>query len=132
MSPDNHHDRKRKTKKGAADGKDFRFINHSLSKKDADWLAAAELDTEFPLASVSDLVTAGYKFSLSLDARNHSFVASITDREAGSDFHNACLTGRGATPLDAWYSLCYRHLVLAQGDWSFFSESGDEPPARFE
>lgn len=109
----------------------FRFINYHLSKKDEEWLEAADLDTEFDFSLVRGLVEEGYKFSLSNDERNHTFVASITDRQEGSPFYNACLTGRGSTPLDAWYALAYRHLVLAQMDWSFFGDGSNGPAARF-
>lgn len=131
MSPDNHHPPKKSRKSKNGTSKEFRFINHDLDSKDKEWLEACDLDTEFPLTSLSDLVEAGYKFSLSNDVRNNTFVASITDRDEGSAFYNACLTGRGATPVDAWYSLCYRHLVLAQGDWAFFSEPGKRGTSRF-
>lgn len=132
MSPDNHHPRKRKARKGTTNAKEFRFVNYSLSQKDKEWLAAADLDAEFPLSSFGDLVTAGYKLGFSLDDKNNTYVASITDRSEGSAFYNACLTGRGATPLDAWFSVCYRHLVVAQGDWAVFHQAGDNEPSRFE
>jgi hypothetical protein len=124
---------KQKKQKGTPNGKpDFRFINYDLSKADKEWLASADLDAEYPLALVCDLVAEGYKFGLSFDDRNQSYVASLTDRSESSTFYNSCLTGRGATALDAWCSLAYRHLHLAQGDWTMFNQSGNREPSRFE
>jgi hypothetical protein len=64
----------------------------------------------------------GYKFSLSYDDKNATCVASITDRQPASAFYNCCLTGRGSTPAHAFAALLYRHLVLAETDWSFFGQ----------
>jgi hypothetical protein len=118
-----------KEKKGNA--VEFRFINHSFSVEDVRWLEAADLGVEFPLASAFDLVAEGYKLGFSADAKNHTFVCSLTDRSEGSVFFNACLTGRGATPLDAWYALAYRHFQLSQEDWKFFGDSGDASPTTW-
>lgn len=109
----------------------FRFLNYDLTRDDADALEALDLETEFPLTLTFDLAMEGYKYSLSHDAKNQCFIAAITDRVEGSPFENCCLTGRGATPLDAFHSLCYRHLVLAQGDWKFFGDGSAEKSERY-
>lgn len=101
------------------------WINYDLTSADKEWLSSAELDVELPASLVDDLVMEGYKFSISSDARNNCFVASLTDKFTGGAFENHCLTGRGATPAAARVSLLYRHVVLAQGDWAFFNQ-----PAR--
>lgn len=116
------------SKNGAKNGKPkagtpkFRFINYELTMPDKEWLADADVETEFPADLVDDLVMEGYKFSLSVDQRNSCFVASLTDREAGSPFENCCLTGRGASPAAARISLLYRHVHLAAGDWQYFNQ----------
>lgn len=109
----------------------FRFINYDLTGDDKLALEALDLDAEFPLTLPCDFAMEGYKYSLAHDARNHCFIASLTDRVEASAFENSCLTGRGATPLDAFHSLCYRHLVLAQGDWSFFGDGEAEDAGRY-
>jgi hypothetical protein len=101
----------------------FRFINYSLSTKDLDKLRSLDMETEFPYRVIDELVMEGYKFSLSYDDKNACCVASITDRQPASSFYNACLSGRGSTPANAFAALLYRHLVLAETDWSFFGES---------
>lgn len=110
---------------------DFRFINHSLSKSDEEWLEAADLDAEYDFTLVCDLVAEGYKFSLSHDERNQTYVASLTDRAEGSAFYNSCLTGRGASAIDALHALLYRHVHLAQGDWAFFDQPAGRNPSRY-
>lgn len=105
------------------------WVNYDLTSKDKEWLSSANVASEFPPGMVDDIVFEGYKFGLSPDARNSCFVASLTDKVEGGAFYNHCLTGRGATPAAARISLLYRHVVLAQGDWSFFhqpSNTADE------
>ena len=114
-----------------SNGKDrpFTWINYDLSSKDKEWLSSADVASEFPAGMEYDLVVEGYKFSISLDARNSCFIASITDKDDKSPYYNHCLSGRGSTPAHARTSVLYRHVVLAQGDWSFFSQpqrKGDE------
>jgi hypothetical protein len=122
--------RKAKTSAKSPEPK-FRFLNYTLTKEDLDELRSLDLEAEFPRTLVDELVLEGYKFSLSHDARNATFVASITDRAPSSAFQNACLTGRGSTPATAWYSLAYRHFVLATDDWSFFGDGQDDTITDF-
>ena len=98
----------------------FRFINYSLTNADREWLAVADLSTEFPWSSLVEEVETGYKFSLSYDEKSSSYLASLTDRMSGGPHQNTCLTGRGSTPERAFCSLMYRHRVLAQSDWAYF------------
>jgi hypothetical protein len=109
-------------KEAKTNGAAFRFINHSLSAKDIEQLNSLDLGLEFPYGLLDELVMEGYKFSLSYDDKNATCVASITDRQQASAFYNCCLTGRGSTPAHAFAALLYRHLVLAETDWSFFGQ----------
>lgn len=96
----------------------FRFLNYSLNRKDIEWLEASDVDVDLPDTLVDELVTQGYKYSLSYDAGNVTYVAAVTDRSPDSAFQNVCLTGRGATPRDARVSLLYRHYVASAEDWA--------------
>lgn len=109
---------KSKPKKEVSNAPKFRFINHAFDKQQREDLAAMDVGVEFPTEVVDGLVAEGYKYSLSFDAGNQSFVASLTDRDDASAFYNVCLTGRGSTPSNARASLLYRHFNIAQGDWS--------------
>lgn len=104
----------------------FGYINYELTVQDKEWLASSDVDAEFPPRLIDELVMEGYKFSLSFDERNSTCIASLTDRQVGGAFENQCLTGRGATPLNAIHSLLYRHLVVASGDWSVFNRVSKE------
>lgn len=110
-----------KNGKAGTPGKpDFRFINYALSKDDVLRLSSLDLETEFPSGQLDELVMEGYKYSLAYDDKHACCIASLVDRAPGSPYENCCLTGRGSTPANARYALLYRHLVLSQGDWSFF------------
>jgi hypothetical protein len=109
----------------------FVFINYNLSTKDKEWLQACDAELEFPVKGMLDLVQEGYKLSISADPKNNSFIASLTDREPTSGFHNHCLTGRGATPFDAWVSLAYRHFVVGQGSWANLTTDSDGKPSKY-
>lgn len=109
----------------------FGFINYRLSRDDVSALEALDCDAEFPYGLIDEFVLEGYKFSSSYDEKNQTCIASLTDRVSGSAYENKCLSGRGATPADAWHALCYRHLVLAQSDWAFFGSSDDSETPRY-
>jgi hypothetical protein len=109
----------------------FRFVNYTLNKEDLERLKSLDLDTEFPLELSLDLVMEGYKFSLAYHEQNSTYTASITDRVPGGAFENACLTGRGATALNAWHALAYRHFALSQEDWSFFGDGQDTNTSEY-
>lgn len=96
----------------------YRFINVQLDKADKVRLGALDGLAEFPLSHVSALVQEGYKVSFSEDSKNHSFIASLTDQRETSPFYKCILTGRGTTATNAWVSLCYKHIYMAQEDWS--------------
>lgn len=111
---------KQEAKKNGARLSDFRFINYDLSSEDKEQLKSMDCAFEFTTEVVEGLVQEGYKYSLTYDPNNHSFIASLTDKSPGSDFINACLSGRGSSAANARYSLLYRHLVVSQGDWGVF------------
>lgn len=123
----------RAKKAGSSDGRfsDYRFINIHLVKADVEWLEKADCEAEFPLSRIFGLVQSGYKFSLNEDAKNLSFVASITDVRESSPSSKHILTGRGATPIDAWFALAYRHFVLAEGDWTNIMSEASGDSSRF-
>lgn len=122
---------KSKPPKERKNEREFEFVNYTLTSADKEWLERADCGAEFPLDSVLELVHEGYKFSLSPDVKNASYVASITDREQASEHFNRCLTGRGATPIDAWHALAYRHFVVARDGWHVFASSGNALPSRY-
>lgn len=119
-------------KKGSTDGRSakgngwgIQWVNYDLRPEDKERLEDPDLVGELQGFNVDDLVVQGFKYSLAADAKNSCYVASLTDKSDDSAFHNHCLTGRGATPAAARISLLYRHLVLADGDWSVLHKAQD-------
>jgi hypothetical protein len=100
----------------------YTFINYTLSSDDKKKLAVLAASDAFPLALIGDLVAEGYKFSLSYDAQNGSFVATLTDTREDSLFHKHMLSGRGSIAINAFNSLCYKHLAIADGDWATIAD----------
>lgn len=109
----------------------FRYINYDLTKDDRGALADLVEAGELPASLLFEAVSEGWKFSLTPDSKHHCFVASLTDREPGTAFENTCLTGRGASPLDAVRSLLYRHVILSEGDWAFFSQRDESAQHQY-
>lgn len=122
---------KKDGKRANARQQTFRFINHDLSAEDQERLGAMDCAEEFPASLVDDLVEEGYKYSLTYDAGNHTFIASLTDKSKGSVFTNSCISGRGSSAINARYSLLYRHISIAQGDWAVFDQIEDKEPPAF-
>jgi len=120
-----------KEKKSNGSFGDYIFIKHELAKADTGWMEAANLAEEYPLERMFDLVSEGYKISFSPDFANMSIICTATDKQENSAFYKHILSGRGRTPIDAWYSLAYRHFHFSQGDWSVFSTPDNKSGNRF-
>lgn len=107
------------------------FINYRLDDDDKDWLASADLASEYPIDNLLALAAEGYKVSIVPARENKSAIVSLTDVEPSSPFCNHTLSGFGTTVFDAWYSLAYRHYRKAGGDWSVFRSTRDTDVSRF-
>lgn len=107
------------------------FVNVTLSSDDKKRLADCVAANRYPLALVGDLVSAGYKVSFSLDSKNNSYICSISDTREDSPFYKHILSGRGANALNSWYAVCYKHIAMADGDWSVVAEVGTNGGADF-
>lgn len=123
-------------KKGSRNGvsslQGFSFVDVRLSGTDKQWLAAADLDKEFPIEMLFDLVSQQYKASLTFDSKNSSFIVSITDKATDSQSKNSVLSGRGSTLLNAWYSLAYKHFRVLDGEWQNADSSGGGSRSDFD
>jgi len=109
----------------------YRFINVSLDKTDKERLAELLHSDTYPIEGLSGLCEEGYKVSFSYDSKNHSHICSLTDVDEGSPFHKCILTGRGSTALNGWLSACYKHFVLAEGDWEKFGSREESGSSGF-
>lgn len=68
---------------------------------------------------LEDCLSVGLKFSLTYDAANQCFVASLSGRPdvEGKQAWNAVLTGRGGLSGEALAIVLYKHFDLLSGDW---------------
>lgn len=116
---------KKGAKKSSAKAKSWgvTWVNYDLTVSDKERLSDKELRSHLAGFDVESLVVEGFKYSCGVDTKNSCYIASLTDKSEGSLFRDHCLTGRGATPAAARISLLFRHLVLAEGDWTFFGSS---------
>lgn len=95
-----------------------RFVNLSLSVDEQKHCSTLLENEKLEWNQVFDAVCESFKFSLKLDAANHTFVASFTEAAKGNREYSVILTGRGSTPSDAVASLLYKHLVMSEKLWA--------------
>lgn len=119
-------------KPASSSGRFNKFINISLTVEQKKDLAQSEPLVAFPLELLFDLVEEGFKVSLSEDKRNNSYRCSLTDGREGSPHEGFTMSGRGRYPAAAWASVCYRHYVICQQDWSTFQESDEGSGSDFD
>lgn len=105
----------------------FQFVSSRLNSDDEAWLAQADLGAEFPLELVVREVQMGYKFSIREHKQGEQFVATLSDVREDSENYQRALSGWGATALDAWYALAYRHFIKHSDGWP---EGNNDAPAR--
>lgn len=108
-----------------------KFVPCNLDATDKVWLGEHDLGAEFPLSDILTLAEAGYKISISPDKDNHRFICSLVDKGGVGDSKNTCISGSGATPLDAWHSLAYRHFVKLGGDWLEIIREGEGTTSKY-
>jgi len=104
-----------------SDEPEYRFINVALGTQDAEKLEALISSGELGIEYILELAAQGYKCSLGSDKEHQRYVATITDKSPDSPFRNAGITGSGATPIDAWHSVAFKHYVLGSEDWTNFA-----------
>jgi len=105
------------------------------ASSEADWMSfvPCELDVsqreEFTVwqadnvtamwVELDDAIGKGWKHSLTYDAQNECYVASLSGRPSiTADYDWLCtLTGRGGSMNEAIAVLVYKHVVLLRHDW---------------
>lgn len=120
-----------KTPKQYAPKKEYRFINYNLDVAQKTDLRSMDVDVEYGFPRIESLVAQGYKFSLVLDSKNASYIATLTDKAPNSEYENVSISGRGSTPGNALASVMYRHFNVADGDWSILEASENRPSGDF-
>lgn len=107
------------------------FINVPLNASDVERVAALLPDFTNCLTELLAVLDEGYKLSHSYDAKNHSYIASLTDSREDSVYHKHTLSGRGSSPFKALVALYYKHVVVAQQDWGNLAKPNATGSADF-
>lgn len=97
------------------------FINVNLNQADkAAFIDWKELQGDSIRATIEDLVSIGFKLSLSYDAPGDFFLACFTGEGLAlvGDEARYCLTARAPGMGDAIALLLYKHWVMLDRDWS--------------
>lgn len=66
----------------------------------------------------SDLVASDYKITLTVDQRSDAFVCSISCYDSDSPNYKHTMTSRAPTIDFALMVAIYKHIVIANGDWT--------------
>lgn len=74
-------------------------------------------------SSLDDAVGEGLKFSLSYDAENEAYVATLTGRLCLSLDQRWAASARAGTWEEACALVLFKHYVLAEGNWDDFRPS---------
>jgi len=97
-----------------------KFVNCPLSGEESKaaekWFTQMLPDWANQLGSV---MLSGYKYSLTWDSNNSSFIASLTGTPiAGTNAHK-CISARSDDPVYAMLAVLFKHVVVYDcGDWT--------------
>lgn len=69
---------------------------------------------------LDEILSEGAKLSVAYDRVNESYVASLTGRLAQCCPERMCATARAGTLDEAVALIVYKHVILADGDWSAY------------
>lgn len=103
--------------------KPFAFLNSDLTALELEIAKEDIGDGSDVEALLDDLVSSGYKVSVSIDEKNHSAIAALTDKRPESAFENNCITARAPDWRLALALVHWKHNVHAGEDWSAFGGS---------
>lgn len=111
-------------------GSDWKgFVDIDLSAEDREEISVLAQSEKFhPFDFVSDLLEAGYKFSLAGDIEHNSVVATATGRGDANENQGYALSGRGPDAAGAMASLYWKMAVLC--NWGSWLEKADRAPGQ--
>jgi len=99
---------------------EFVFVDVPIPKQEKvkfdAWFVEQEKDLHLWL---EDVVSHGYKLSLSYDLQNDTVIASLTVRDEQSKNYNCCVSGRSPAAIEAFFLVCYKAtILLADTSWA--------------
>lgn len=105
------------------------FVNIRLNDDELDeaklWIR--EHETEI-VSRLTDDLAEGFKFSLSYDHDNQSFIATYTGRGWMRSNERCAMSARAGTWFEAIGLLVWKHHEHAQGDWGQYYTNGTKLP----
>lgn len=106
------------------------FINIRLSDEEKEtaqlWIREHEREA---FAMFADNLGEGFKFSLSYDAENQSYIASYTGAGwVGSELR-CSMSARAGTWFEALALLVWKHNIHASGNWGQYRTDGRKVPS---
>lgn len=110
---------------------DFWKVTVNLSANDKRRLGGLDLEAEFVLKDIFSAVEQGYKFSMSYSQKNDTYIATLTDKADDSPSKNGVLNGYGATPINSFASLLFKHRYILEGDWRSYKPDDSSDGADF-
>lgn len=93
------------------------FVDIPLTEDDFDEIGKAFPDFEQVDASVSDLLEAGYRVSLSYNAGNDAFIASVTCKNESDDNNGKTFNAFAGSWVEALQCALYKHFIKARKNW---------------
>lgn len=108
------------------------FVNIPVSDADKEkfgfWFTEAE---PVMIDTLSELMWSGLKLSVVFDGENDCFIATLTGKpHPDVDFRCAMSARHSSLPL-ALGLLLYKHFILADQDWSQFTQKGEKRKWNF-
>ena len=113
-----------KKKRDKVPWKGFANIDIPASRKKE--AKEAILSGEWVVNHVAELVDLDYKITVNSNPETGTITATATMLWKGEKNAGYSMSGFGSDWLKAMGSLCFKHFVLAKGDWSGYSVENEE------
>lgn len=95
----------------------FKFVRCDLSRDQKEALIHSISEGGTTEGQAFDLVSEGYKLSISRDTKNDCYIASLSDNREGSRTRGYVLSARGASINIALCALSFKHNIVLSEGW---------------
>lgn len=99
-------------------GFEITFINFELTERHKSELRDFAASGEISWSDLDTVALAGYSVKIGQPRDGQGYTCTFTDTSPTSAFKGYALSGRGATPFNAFASCYYKHQYALSGDWS--------------
>lgn len=102
------------------------FVDIPLTEDDFEQIGKAFPDIETTDEAIADLLSQGYRVSLSYNSNNDAFIASVTCKNEDDENHGKTFNAFAGSWVEALQCALYKHYVKARKNWG----GGSEKPVR--